>query len=96
MSEEMDNVLRKSLDEVGRARKMQWLYLAACFLLLLLFIASARRAALALGDPRLAGEFTAGAMVVVLTNVFVILGLSLFISRMTSKILKAIDLATKR
>jgi hypothetical protein len=37
-----------------------------------------------------------GATISILTNILVVLGLSLFINRMTNKILKAIDLSSKQ
>jgi hypothetical protein len=38
MTEEMDNILRKLLDEVDRTRKRQWAYLASCLCCLLLYV----------------------------------------------------------
>ena len=101
MTEEMDNVLRKSLDEVDRTRKRQWIYLALSFVLLSLFLISGIKtagfgdSAHNVGDTRLAAAMFAGAILLVLTNVLIILGLSLFVNRMTSKILKAIELVSK-
>ena len=95
MIEEMDNVLRRSLDEVDRTRKQQWVYLALCFVCLLLFLISIWNTAHSAGDTRLGPEVLVAAILLVLTNILVILGLSLFINRMTNKILKAIDLLSK-
>jgi hypothetical protein len=96
MTEEMDNILRKSLDEVDRARRWQWAFLVLCFFLLALFVFNIKATANRIGDWRLGAEVVAGAIVAILTNILVVLGLSLFISRMTNKILKAIDLLSKQ
>jgi hypothetical protein len=96
MTEEMDNVLRKSLDEVDRIRKRQWAYLALCFCCLWLFVWSIMVTAHKIGDTHLVAEVLIGAIVSVLTNILVVLGLSLFINRMTNKILKAIELSTRQ
>lgn len=95
MTQELDSVLRKSLDEVDRARKRQWVYLALCFSCLVLFMISIMKTAANIGDTRLIAEVLVGALISVLTNILVVLGLSLFINRMTNKILKAIDLISK-
>lgn len=98
MTEEMDNVLRRSLDEVDRTRKRQWIYLALSFVCLALFLISIIKTAAwnhNVGDTQLVAAVLAGAILLVLTNILVILGLSLFISRMTNKILKAIELVSK-
>ena len=95
MTQELDSVLRKSLDEVDRARKRQWVYLALCFSCLVLFMIRIMKTAANIGDTRLIAEVLVGALISVLTNILVVLGLSLFINRMTNKILKAIDLISK-
>lgn len=99
MTDEMDNVLRKSLDEVDRTRKRQWVYLALSFVLLSLFLISTVKTAedhgAMVGDTRLFAAVVTGAILLVLTNILTILGLSLFINRMTNKILKAIELLSK-
>ena len=95
MTEEMDNALRKSLDEVDRTRKRQWVYLALSFVLLSLFLISITKIAENVGDARLVAAVWAGALVLAFTNILTILGLSLFINRMTNKILKAIELVSK-
>jgi hypothetical protein len=93
MTEQLDNVLRKSLDEVDRTRKRQWAYLALCFFCLSLFVATMMATAHNIGDSHLVAEILLGAIISVLTNILVVLGLSLFINRMTNKILKAIELS---
>jgi hypothetical protein len=95
MNEEMDNILRKSLDEVDRTRKRQWAYLALSFLCLSLFVATMMVTAHNIGDSHLVAEILVGAIISILTNILVVLGLSLFINRMTNKILKAIELSSK-
>ena len=91
MTEEMDNILRKSLNEVDRIRKRQWAYLALCFCCLWLFVWSMMVTAHNIGDAHLVAEVLIGAIISILTNILVVLGLSLFINRMTNKILKAIE-----
>jgi len=95
MTEDMDNILRKSLNEVDRIRKRQWAYLALCFCSLWLFVWSMMVTAHNIGDTHLAAEVLIGAIISILTNILVVLGLSLFINRMTNKILKAIELSTR-
>jgi hypothetical protein len=95
MTQELDNILRKSLDEVDRIRKRQWAYLGLCFCCLWLFVWSMMVTAHNVGDAHLVAEVLIGAIVSILTNILVVLGLSLFINRMTNKILKAIELLSK-
>lgn len=95
MTEEMDNALRKSLDEVDRTMRRQWVYLALSFVLLSLFLISIIKTAEGVGDFRLVAVVWAGALILAFTNILTILGLSLFINRMTNKILKAIELVSK-
>lgn len=95
MTDETENILRKSLDEVDRARSRQWVYLALCFCCLWLFVWSVLVIAHNIGDAHLGAEVLVGAIVSILTNILVVLGLSLFINRMTNKILKAIELASR-
>jgi hypothetical protein len=96
MTEEMDNILRKSLNEVDRIRKRQWAYLAVCFCCLWLFVWSMMVTAHNIGDTHLVAEVLIGAIISILTNILVVLGLSLFINRMTNKILKAIELSSRQ
>jgi len=96
MTEDMDNILRKSLNEVDRIRKRQWAYLALCFCCLWLFVWSMMVTAHNIGDTHLVAEVLIGAIISILTNILVVLGLSLFINRMTNKILKAIELSSKQ
>lgn len=95
MTEEMDNALRKSLDEVDRARNRQWVYLALSFVLLSLFLITIIKVAENVGDARLVAAVWAGVFILALTNILTILGLSLFINRMTNRVLKAIELVSK-
>jgi len=95
MKEEVDDILRKSLDEVDRIKKRQWTYLALCFCCLWLFVWSMMVTAHNIGDTHLVAEVLIGAIISILTNILVVLGLSLFINRMTNRILKAIELSSK-
>jgi hypothetical protein len=95
MTEEVDDILRKSLDEVDRIKKRQWAYLALCFCCLWLFVWSMMVTAHNIGDTHLVAEVLIGAIISILTNILVVLGLSLFINRMTNRILKAIELSSK-
>lgn len=96
MTEEMDDILRRSLDEVDRTRKWQWAYLALCVACLLLFLFGIVTTARNIGHGRVAAFVLVDTIISLLTNILVILGLSLFISRTTKKILKAIDLSSKQ
>lgn len=95
MSEEIDDVLRRSLDEVDRTRKRQWIYLALSLACLLFFLYGIMSTAKNAGDFRVAADVLVGTLIVALTNIFVVVALSLFINRMTSKILKAIEPLSK-
>jgi|GEM_PF-5999740 len=95
MNEEMDNVLRRSLDEVDRTRKIQWVLLAMSFCGLALFLYGIVGTARNAGEPRLVGQVMVSVLVSLLTNLLVVLGLGIFISRMTKTILKAIELLSK-
>jgi uncharacterized membrane protein len=95
MAEEIDNVLRRSLDEVDRTRKIQWSLLAISFCGLVLFLYGIFATARDAGEPRLVGQVMVLVLVSILTNVLVALGLGIFISRMARKILKAIELLSK-
>ena len=96
MNEQFEAVLRKSLDEVDNARKRQWVYLGLAFGLLVFFVVSVMIIGENIGDSRLTTGVLIGSLILILTNILVVLGLSLFINRMTLKILKAIDLSSKQ
>jgi hypothetical protein len=103
MTDDMESVLRRSLDEVDRARKRQWAYLVVSVSFLALFVVASVEVSHNLevardfaGDYRLSAGVFLGAVISILTNILVILGLSLFINRMTSRILKAIELLSKQ
>ena len=96
MSEQLEAVLRKSLDEVDNARKRQWLYFGLAFVLLVFFVVSVMIIGENIGDTRMNSAVLIGSLILILTNILVVLGLSLFINRMTLKILKAIDLLSKK
>jgi hypothetical protein len=69
---------------------------ALCFCALTLFVISLMKTAVNIGDHRLMTEVLVGVLISILTNILVVLGLSLFINRMTNKILKAIELLPKQ
>jgi hypothetical protein len=96
VNEQFEAVLRKSLDEVDNARKRQWVYLGLAFGLLVFFVVSVMIIGENIGDSRLTTGVLIGSLILILTNILVVLGLSLFINRMTIKILKAIDLSSKQ
>jgi len=96
VSEQLEAVLRKSLDEVDNARKRQWLYFGLAFVLLVFFVVSVMIIGENIGDTRMNSAVLIGSLILILTNILVVLGLSLFINRMTLKILKAIDLLSKK
>ena len=96
MNEQLETVLRRSLDDVDNARKRQWLYLGLAFGLLVFFVGSVMIIEKNIGDFRMISEILFGSLVLILTNILVVLGLSLFINRMTLKILKAIELLSKQ
>jgi tetrahydromethanopterin S-methyltransferase subunit E len=96
VNEQFEAVLRKSLDEVDNARKRQWVYLGLAFGLLVFFVVSVMIIGENIGDSQLTTGVLIGSLILILTNILVVLGLSLFINRMTLKILKAIDLSSKQ
>jgi hypothetical protein len=96
VNEQLETVLRQSLDEVDRTRKRQWLYLGLAFVLLVFFVVSVMTIGANIGDFRMTSGVLIGSLVLVLTNILVVLGLSVFINGMTRKILKAIELLSKQ
>jgi hypothetical protein len=48
-----------------------------------------------IGDPDLIAEVLIGAIIAILSNILVVLCLSLFVNRMTNKVLKARELSSK-
>jgi hypothetical protein len=56
------------------------------FCALTLFVVSLMKTAENIGDHRLMTEVLVGTLISILTNILVVLGLSLFINRMTNKI----------
>ncbi len=96
MSQEMEKILRKSLDDVDRARKLQ---LAGFVIFLLAFllqtwsvIATLHRQAVTT-DLRV--TLIASVQLMAFTVGFCTFGVCIFISRMTKKILQAIELLSK-
>jgi hypothetical protein len=95
MSDQMEIVLRRSLDEVDRSRKWQWVLLVTSFCILVSWLVSIADAASRAGEPQLFRQIMVSVLVSMLTNVLVVLGLGIFITRMTKRILKAIELIAK-
>src|SRR5262245_38033786 len=98
MSQELESVLRKSLDEVDRSQKRQMAGLIIFLALFLVhafgFIESVHGGAAASATPsrHLLGV---GLLTIVFTVCFCTFGITLFISRMTKKVLRAIELSSK-
>jgi hypothetical protein len=96
MPQEMEMTLRKSLDEVDRIRRRQ-LVGAAIFLLLFLLQAGSVIATLhkAGADADLRVTLIANVELMVFTVAFCSFAVCFFITRMTSKILKAIEFSSR-
>jgi hypothetical protein len=98
MSEQIEMSLRKSLDEVDRIRRRQVGGLAIlCFVFLLAAgsaIATLHNAG-ARATPELRIILIANVELMIFTVGFCMLGVWFFITRMTAKILKAIELSSK-
>ena len=97
MSQEMETILRKSLDEMDRIQKWQVVGLVTFLLLFLLqafsfFATMSHAAAKTIPAYGIAGL---GVSVILFTVVFCTLGITLFIARMTKRILKAIELSSR-
>ena len=105
MSEEIETILRKSLNEVDRSRRWQ---IAGLVILVLAFVLQAWGVTAALHGMKpqtaetmhLAAELRlmlrAGLWFMVYTVGFCTLGICFFVSRMTKKVLRAIELASSR
>lgn len=97
MAEDMETILRKSLDAVDRSQRWQMTGLVI-FLLLLLLHLVAFMAAVHGGhgvqnvSPRAIGMGIFSVLLMVVACTF---GITFFISRMTKRILKAIELSSK-
>jgi hypothetical protein len=97
MSQEMETILRKSLDEVDRIRRWQ---IAGIFFTILTFLAMGSSVVFTLNknhpDPDFWRMLMANAELMTFNVAFGVLGVCLFITRMTKKILKAIELSSKQ
>jgi len=98
MSEQMETTLGKSLDQVDKIRRWQ-IVGAAIFVLLFLVqagsvIATLHRVGAMVSDAE-RRMLRADVFFMAYTVGFCTLGVCIFISRMTSKILKAIELSSK-
>ncbi len=97
MAEDMETILRKSLDAVDRSQRWQMAGLVI-FLLLLVLHLLAFMAAVHGGhgvqnvSPRAIGMGIFSVLLMVVACTF---GITFFISRMTKRILKAIELSSK-
>jgi len=97
MSQEMETILRKSLDDVDRIQKRQ---VAGFVIFLLLFLLQAFSLFATIhGNAGKAipaeGTVGLGISLMVFTVGFCTFGITFFISRMTKRILKAIELMSK-
>jgi hypothetical protein len=97
MSEEMETMLRKSLDAVDRSQKWQVTGLVVFLLLLLLHLFAFIDAVhgghnIQTISPRAVGMGIFSVLLMVVACTF---GITFFISRMTRRILKAIELSSK-
>jgi len=96
MNQEMEVILRRSLDSVDRSRKWQ---IAGLSVLICLFLLMGVSEILTVKKSHPTDELRAivitGLEVVPLTAVFCTFGVSLVITRMTKKILRAIELLSK-
>jgi hypothetical protein len=97
MSEEMDVILRRSLDELDRLRTRQ---LVGLLVVIALFLSLAFGIVLTLRQNHPEPEFwrmlIANAELMTFNVAFGVLGICLFMTRMTKKILKAIELSSKQ
>ena len=93
----METILRKSLDEMDRIRRWQ---LTGLLFALALFLALAYGIVITLHQNRPTPDFwrmlIANAELMTFNVTFGVLGVCLFITRMTKKILKAIELSSKQ
>ena len=97
MAEEMETILRKSLDAVDRSQRWQMAGLVIFLLLLLLHLFAFMAAVHGHHDvqnvsPRAIGMGIFSVLLMVVACTF---GITFFISRMTKRILKAIELSSK-
>jgi hypothetical protein len=96
MSQEMETILRKSLDEMDSIRRQQ---LVGLLVILALFLALAFGIVITLHknhpDPDFWRMLIANAELMTFNVAFGVLGVCLFITRMTKKILKAIELSSR-
>jgi hypothetical protein len=97
MSQEMDLILRKSLDELDRLRTRQ---LVGLLVVMALFLALGFGIVLTLHknhpEPDFWRMLIANAELMTFNVAFGVLGICLFMTRMTRKILKAIELSSKQ
>jgi hypothetical protein len=96
MSQEMETILRKSLDELDGLRTRQ---LIGLLVVLALFLAMAFGIIMTLrqthSEPAFWRMLIANAELMTFNVAFGVMGVCLFITRMTRKILKAIELSSR-
>jgi hypothetical protein len=97
MAEDMETILRKSLDAVDRSQRWQMAGMVVFLLLLLLHLFAFMAAMHGHHDVQNASPQTTGMGIfsVLLMIVTCTFGITFFISRMTKRILKAIELSSK-
>jgi hypothetical protein len=93
MPQELEALLRKSLDDVDRARKTQ---IAAGALFLCLFVAMTFWISRTAGTNDVRTVVTDSAKLVAFVVGFCTFAICLFVARMTQKILKAIELLSQK
>jgi hypothetical protein len=97
MAEDMETILRKSLDAVDRSQRWQMAGMVIFLLLLLLHLVAFMAAVHGGHDaqnvsPRAIGMGIFSVLLMVVACTF---GITFFVSRMTKRILKAIELSSK-
>ena len=93
MPQELETLLRKSLDDVDRARKKQ---IAAGAVFLGLFVAMAFRISFTAGGNDVRAVVRESFQLVAFVIGFCAFAICVFIARMTQKILKAIELLSQK
>jgi len=95
MSQEMETILRKSLDDVDRTMKIQWVQLIMLFCILATALTGIAYISVNAVGLRAAMPLIGSAMVVILAMLTFSLVIIMHTTRMTNKILKAIELLSQ-
>jgi hypothetical protein len=93
MPQELELILRKSLDDVGRARKRQ---IAVGALFLCLSVAMAFRISFTAGTNDVRALVRESFQLIAFVIGFCTFAICVFVARMTQKILKAIELLSQK